>query len=205
MVIKWALDDGFTLDAGWGYRWDTFARDRHYLWCRNALQDACRKLGLGFAELAHEVSEELGVTYERCLNGRHPQRVPESEAVVEKALGECVPTKFLTRLPGIHVMKLSALRAHRQLIGFQVYGRTTLHYPRWQFDDEWNPLPIVERLLDLVDEREVSLWILHEEMIRTVRHRKRERRLGELCRNPEDGDWLIAYLDIRFRKRTKGY
>lgn len=203
MVIKWALDDGFTLDAGWGYRWDTFARERHYLWCRNALQDACRKIGLGFAELAHEVSEELGVPYERCFNGRFPQRVPESEDFVQKALGDCVPTKFLTRLPGIHVMKLAKLRAHRKLIGFQVYGRTTLHYPRWQFDDEWKPLPIVERILDLVDEREVTLWTLHEEMIRTVRHENRNRRLGDLCLDPDHADWLISYLDARLRKRSK--
>jgi DNA invertase Pin-like site-specific DNA recombinase len=199
MVIKWALEDGFTLYPGWNYRWDSFAREKPYLWCHNTMANEARRLGYGFSQLAYIVSDELGLGYERELNGTLLLKAPVVTEELATALNECVTTKDLVRHPGWYAAKLTKMRSNGELIGFRLHGRPKTYYPRWQFDGEWRPLPIVAEIVRLVQERSLSLWDVHAEMLRTVRYKRQKRALADLCTDKEGSKWLLAHLESRFR------
>lgn len=69
--------------------------------------------------------------------------------------GELVETMGLSR------QRLAQLRDSGRLLGFQPPFRTTFWYPRWQFDGQWNPRPVVIPLLRIASEVGLSPLGLH--------------------------------------------
>lgn len=57
-----------------------------------------------------------------------------------------------------------------------------------------NPVPIVERIYDLVEEKDLSLWDIEAEMLGTVTDRSATRKLAELVHGAEDTEWLMTHL-----------
>ena len=51
-----------------------------------------------------------------------------------------------TRL-GAEPFKLDAMRRAGELIGYRPEGSREYYYPLWQFDEEWQPLPIIPQLV----------------------------------------------------------
>lgn len=200
LVVRWALEDGFTLDAGWGYRWDIFARERHYLWCYEALSKASRRIDISFSHLAHLVSGELGITYKPLEEGHIEHVVLDSGSSVNELLRSCVTTKFLCRKPGIYGQKLVKQRVSGELLGLAIPGRLGNFYPRWQFDEKWAPYPVVSRLIEIIKRRQATAFELHTLMISSVSFQQQKRDLWQLCTTPDHWDWLESYVDSNLRK-----
>jgi hypothetical protein len=57
-----------------------------------------------------------------------------------------------TRL-GVEPFKLEAMRRAGELIAYRPEGSREHYYPLWQFDEEWQPLPIIPQLVREADAR----------------------------------------------------
>ena len=193
-VVTWALEDGFSLDAGWGRRWDRFATVRPYLWCFGTMSGISKRAGHAFPDLAHEASAEMGLPYTQDLHCIIRTQTNLDIEEQRRALAGCLTTKELCRYPHLYPQKLGILRRDRKLIGFKLPSGPTTYYPSWQFDEEMNPLPIVERIYDVVEEKELSLWDIQAEMLSYVTYRSVSRNLAELARDEEGAEWLLTHL-----------
>ena len=54
---------------------------------------------------------------------------------------------WLSVRTGIEPLLIEAMRRDGELIAFRPPGAREHYYPLWQFDDDWQPLPIVTRLV----------------------------------------------------------
>jgi hypothetical protein len=48
---------------------------------------------------------------------------------------------------GVEPFKLEAMRRAGELIAYRPEGSREHYYPLWQFDEEWQPLPIIPQLV----------------------------------------------------------
>jgi hypothetical protein len=48
---------------------------------------------------------------------------------------------------GVEPLKLEAMRRAGELIAYRPEGSREHYYPLWQFDEEWQPLPIIPQLV----------------------------------------------------------
>jgi hypothetical protein len=53
----------------------------------------------------------------------------------------------------VEPFRLEAMRRAGELIAFRPAGAREFYYPVWQFDEDWQPLPIVPRLVREAKER----------------------------------------------------
>ena len=58
--------------------------------------------------------------------------------------------------------KLEAMRRAGELIAYRPQGLHEHYYPVWQFDEEWQPLPIIPRLVQEARERGLTDNRLYE-------------------------------------------
>jgi hypothetical protein len=58
--------------------------------------------------------------------------------------------------------KLEAMRRAGELIAYRPRGLHEHYYPVWQFDEEWQPLPIIPRLVQEARERGLTDNRLYE-------------------------------------------
>jgi hypothetical protein len=194
-VVSWALQDGFSLDAGWGRRWDRFATKRPYLWCFGTMSGISKRAGHAFPDLAHEASAAMGLPYtQEDLHCRIRTDTNLDIDEQRRALAGCLTTKELCKYPHLYAQKLGTFRRDRKLIGFKLPSGPTTYYPSWQFDEAMNPLPVVERIYDLIEEKDLSLWDIQAEMLSSVTYRSVPRNLAELVRNEKDSEWLLTHL-----------
>ena len=48
---------------------------------------------------------------------------------------------------GVEPLKLEAMRRAGELIAYRPEGSLEHYYPLWQFDEEWQPMPIIPQLV----------------------------------------------------------
>jgi hypothetical protein len=65
---------------------------------------------------------------------------------------------------GMEPLQLEAMRRAGELIAYRPEGAREHYYPLWQFDEDWQPLPVVQRLLRETRERGLSDNRLYEVM-----------------------------------------
>jgi hypothetical protein len=63
---------------------------------------------------------------------------------------------------GVEPLRLEAMRRAGELISYRPEGARERYYPLWQFDEDWQPLPIVARLVREARERGLGENRLYE-------------------------------------------
>jgi hypothetical protein len=66
---------------------------------------------------------------------------------------DTLSASWLAARVGVEPLKLEAMRRDGELIAFRPPGAREYYYPVWQFDEDWQPLPIVPRLVREARER----------------------------------------------------
>ena len=75
---------------------------------------------------------------------------------------ETLSGSWLAVRTGIEPLLIEAMRRDGELIAYRPGGSLEAHYPVWQFDEEWRPLPVVTRLVRAARERGLSENRLYE-------------------------------------------
>jgi hypothetical protein len=60
---------------------------------------------------------------------------------------DSLSASWLAARLGAEPFKLDAMRRAGELIAYRPDGAHEYYYPLWQFDDEWQPLPIIPQLV----------------------------------------------------------
>ena len=60
---------------------------------------------------------------------------------------DSLSASWLAARLGVEPFKLEAMRRAGELIAYRPEGSWEYYYPLWQFDEEWQPLPIIPQLV----------------------------------------------------------
>jgi hypothetical protein len=60
---------------------------------------------------------------------------------------DSLSASWLAARLGSEPFKLEAMRRAGELIAYRPEGSREYYYPLWQFDDEWQPLPIIPQVV----------------------------------------------------------
>ncbi len=60
---------------------------------------------------------------------------------------DSLSASWLASRIGVEPFKLDAMRRAGELIAYRPEGSREHYYPLWQFDEEWQPLPIIPQLV----------------------------------------------------------
>ena len=66
---------------------------------------------------------------------------------------DSLSASWLASRLGMEPFKLDAMRRGGELIAYRPDGAHEYYYPLWQFDDEWQPLPIIPQLVHEAEAR----------------------------------------------------
>jgi hypothetical protein len=64
-----------------------------------------------------------------------------------RAAQETLSASWLAARIAVEPLRLEAMRRAGELIAYRPPGASEHYYPIWQFDENWQPLPIVPRLV----------------------------------------------------------
>ena len=79
-----------------------------------------------------------------------------------RAAEDTLSGSWLAVRTGLEPLIIEGMRRDGELIAFRPEGSHEPYYPVWQFDEEWQPLPIVPRLVRAARERGMSENRLYE-------------------------------------------
>jgi hypothetical protein len=60
---------------------------------------------------------------------------------------DTLSASWLAARTAVEPLRLESMRRAGELIAFRPAGAHEYYYPLWQFDEDWQPLPIVPRLV----------------------------------------------------------
>jgi len=66
---------------------------------------------------------------------------------------DSLSASWLAARLGSEPVKIEAMRRAGELIAYRPEGSREYYYPLWQFDEEWQPLPIIPQLTREAQER----------------------------------------------------
>jgi hypothetical protein len=98
---------------------------------------------------------------------------------------------WLAARTGVEPFLLEAMRRDGELIAYRPEGSLEHYYPVWQFDEDWQPLPIVPRLVQTARERGLTENRLYE-MLTARAGLASGRRLADSLREGRDDHVLEA-------------
>ena len=75
---------------------------------------------------------------------------------------DTLSASWLAARIAVEPYKLEAMRRAGELIAYRPQGLYEHYYPVWQFDEEWQPLPIIPRLVQEARERGLTDNRLYE-------------------------------------------
>ena len=81
---------------------------------------------------------------------------------------ECLSGSWLAQRTAIEPRLIEAMRRAGELIAVRPEGAREHYYPVWQFDEDWRPLPAVQRITRAARERRLSENRLYEVLTRRV-------------------------------------
>ena len=70
-----------------------------------------------------------------------------------KIAQDTLSASWLASRLAVEPLRLEAMRRAGELIAFRPAGAREHYYPLWQFDESWQPLPIVPRLVQEARQR----------------------------------------------------
>jgi hypothetical protein len=70
-----------------------------------------------------------------------------------KVAQDTLSASWLASRLAVEPLRLEAMRRAGELIAFRPAGAHEHYYPLWQFDESWQPLPIVPRLVQEARQR----------------------------------------------------
>jgi hypothetical protein len=111
---------------------------------------------------------------------------------VERAL----TTSWLAVRTGIDPMRLHALRRGGRLLAYRAPGSNEYLFPAWQFDESWQPLPVIGRLTAAAREAGIG----EDRLLELLRSRVGiggSERLVDLLREGEDERLVAAVRGAR--------
>jgi hypothetical protein len=73
--------------------------------------------------------------------------------LVTRIAEDSLSASWLATRLGSEPLKLEAMRRAGELIAYRPEGSREYYYPLWQFDEEWQPLPIIPQLVREARER----------------------------------------------------
>lgn len=94
---------------------------------------------------------------------------------------ESLSASWLAVRTGLEPRLIEAMRRDGELIGVRPPGSWEHHYPLWQFDEDWRPLPEVKRITQAARERGLGERRLYE-VLNARLGLGGERRLGSALR-----------------------
>jgi hypothetical protein len=97
------------------------------------------------------------------------------------ATHESLTASWLAVRTGLEPRLIEAMRRDGELIGVRPPGSWEHHYPLWQFDEEWRPLPEVKRITQAARDRGLDERRLYE-VLNARLGLGGERRLGSSLR-----------------------
>jgi hypothetical protein len=103
---------------------------------------------------------------------------------------EALTGSWLAQRLAIEPRLIEAMRRSGELIAVRPPGSWEHHYPVWQFDEEWQPLPAVQRVTRAARERGLSDDRLYE-VLSTRLGLGGEKRLASAMR-VENGERVVA-------------
>lgn len=201
-TIRWALEDGMTLDPGWAMRWDSFARKRPYLETYSWLGDILRREGKSLKAVAFAVQV-------RHVEGVRPISPIAADPGVARTdrtlLVYSLSSSDLTKF-GYDRGKLILLRQRGRLFHLKVEKDQSHYYPRWQFAADMEPHPVVPELLRIVRSLDLNEWDLEEVMSEEVGNKGARRSLRDHVDGTKSNEWLVAHVKYRLevRRRDQG-
>jgi hypothetical protein len=101
--------------------------------------------------------------------------------VAARAAEDSLSASWLASRLGIEPFKLEAMRRAGDLIAYRPDGAREHYYPLWQFDDEWQPLPIIPQLVREAEARGLRGNRLYE-VLNARAGLSGDKRLGESLR-----------------------
>ena len=111
--------------------------------------------------------------------------------MVARVAEDTLTGSWLAARTGIEPLLLEAMHRDGELIAYRPAGSLERYYPLWQFDEEWQPLPIVPRLVREARERGLIENRLYE--VLTARAGLESgRRLADSLREGRDDHLLEA-------------
>ena len=94
---------------------------------------------------------------------------------------DSLSASWLAARLGAEPFKLDAMRRAGELIAYRPEGSREYYYPLWQFDEEWQPLPIIPQLVREAEARGIRGNRLYE-VLNARAGVTSGRRLGESLR-----------------------
>jgi hypothetical protein len=94
---------------------------------------------------------------------------------------DSLSASWLAARLGAEPFKLDAMRRAGELIAYRPEGSREHYYPLWQFDEEWQPLPIIPQLVREAEARGLRGNRLYE-VLNARAGATGDRRLGESLR-----------------------
>jgi hypothetical protein len=73
--------------------------------------------------------------------------------LAKRLANEALTGSWLSARTAIEPRRIEAMRRDGELIGVRPPGSWEHHYPVWQFDENWRPLPAVKRIKQEARER----------------------------------------------------
>lgn len=198
-TIRWALEDGMTLDPGWAMRWDSFARKLPYLETYSWLGQILRENGTSLKRVAFEIKAKRRVGQPRIVSGVPAGDPPKTDrAILVHALSseELVPF-------GYDRGKLILLRQKRRLFRLKIEKDQNFYYPKWQFSTEMGPRSIVPEILAILGALGLDEWDLEGVMSESSEFGGKTRSLRELVDEEASAEWLIAQIKYRLEVRRR--
>jgi hypothetical protein len=98
-----------------------------------------------------------------------------------RVAADSLSAAWLAARLGAEPFKLDAMRRAGELIAYRPEGSREYYYPLWQFDEEWQPLPIIPQLVREAEARGLRGNRLYE-VLNARAGVTSDRRLGESLR-----------------------
>jgi hypothetical protein len=108
-----------------------------------------------------------------------------------QAPSDSLSASWLAARLGIEPRRLEAMRRAGELIAFRPEGADEHYYPVWQFDDDWQLLPVVPRLVGMAREAGLSDERLYK-LLNARAGMGGDRRLADSLRDGRDDHVLAA-------------
>jgi len=197
LTIKWALQEGMTLDPGWVRRWDSFARSRPYLESYGSLRERLQEFDKSFRIVVYEVAVKMGLPYRMPVK----QMAPDLSSEIERK-SELVASALSTEqleAAGYYRARLIKLRNQGKLFFLRVPKNPRYFYPAWQFDAEMQVTPFAQEALGLLAEFDLSHWDLETVMWTVVDFQRQSIPLHQVVPLTETDEWLLAHLRYRLK------
>jgi hypothetical protein len=75
---------------------------------------------------------------------------------------DSLSASWLAARLGMEPLRLEGMRRAGELVAYRPEGAHEHYYPLWQFDEDWRPLPVVQRLVREARERGLDENRLYE-------------------------------------------